>query len=514
MKRFVVLCSVVALISLYLPASWATAPAISDLPDTRLEAGSGSGTGLGSAYDDAYNVEEFIKDFDDDVSALTITLPSGDITMIDPPPSQAPNADGGEPTIELDVSNNVDVFGRATAGWARYTVNVDDASNPVSSRTAVAKYSTFALNTPSLTEGRFYNLSATGWQLAYAWMGEDIVVADLDSTITPTTAVDWEVYMNDVAYEFDANGNLLGINPQYLGHGSSVSAEGWSVAISSTGGIVLSTGASMSPGPYLIGVLAINQSDPDDIDATRIMVSAGLLGLATPGGHSAATHDKSETLDGLTPGPVTITAAGGDSRIPIQDGSHWAAIVFGEERTFDVGQLDIVDLAVDGPTAGAPGAHVADGNALKISFDPTTWTNPEAVRLYSRVIPDIQAGEVYTFAANIATDIPNATHSPDLLMAMASGIGAKAQGMNIVHTQFGPSDPEYAATGGTVFDAYQQDIVPLATDGWQTLSVNYSPPLTRGWLDLSGDGNFDQTLGSDRRPVRRSGVGPVRRVDR
>jgi hypothetical protein len=203
MKRFVVLCSVVALISLYVPVSWATAPAISDLPDVRLEAGSGSGTGLGSQALDAYNVESFIRDFDDAVRALTITLPGGDITMVDPPPSQAPNSDGSLPTIELDVSNNVDVFGRSAPGWARYTVNVDDASNPVTSRTAIAKYSTFAFNTPSLSEGRFFDLTASGWQLAYAWMGQDVTVPDLDSTITPPTAVDWEVYMNRLQYPDD-----------------------------------------------------------------------------------------------------------------------------------------------------------------------------------------------------------------------------------------------------------------------------------------------------------------------
>jgi hypothetical protein len=493
MKRFVVLCSVVALISLYLPTSWATAPAISDLPDARLQAGSASGTGLGSQALDAYNVEDFIKDFDDDVSALTITLPAGDITMIDPPPTQADNAGiGSEPTIELDGSRNVDVYGRSAAGWARYTVYADDGTNPATNRTAVAKYSTFAMNTPSLTEGRFYNLSASGWQLSYAWMGEDIVVPDLDSTITPPTTVNWEVYMNDISYDYDANGNLLGINPGYIAHGTSVSAEGWNVAISSTGGIVLSTGASLSPGPFLIGVLAINPSDADDIDATRIMVSAGMLALSTPGGHGAATHDKSETLDGLTPGPVTITPEGGDSRIPIQDGSHWAAVAFGEERVFDVGTLDIVDLSVDGPPAGAPGGNVASGNALKVSFDPTTWTNPEAVRLYSRPFTDIQAGEVYTFAANIATDITDVTNAPNILMAMSSPLGAKAMGYQLSRLQFGPSDPEYVATGGTVLDAYQQDIVPLASDGWQTVSVNYSPPLTPAWLDLNGDNNFDQ----------------------
>jgi hypothetical protein len=449
---------------------------------------------------DAYNVESFIRDFDDAVSALTITLPGGDITMVDPPPSQAPNSDGSLPTIELDVSNNVDVFGRSAPGWARYTVNVDDASNPVTSRTAIAKYSTFAFNTPSLSEGRFFDLTASGWQLAYAWMGQDVTVPDLDSTITPPTAVDWEVYMNRLQYPddylFDANGNLLGIEPYYLAHGSSVSAGGWNVAISSTGGIVLSAGGTLSPGPFLIGVLAINQSDPDDIDATRIMVSAGLLGMATPGGHSAATHANSETLDGLSTGPVTIqdlstSPPTGDQRIPIRDGSHWAAVWFTQDLVNDQAALDVVDITgVDAPPAGAPGPNIADGNALRVTLDPAGL--PDAVRLYSRAIPDIQPGEVYTFAANVATDIANATHSPSMLMAITSGLGAKNSGVLLEHIQFGPADPEWPFTQGTITDAYQKDIFPDATEGWQTLSVNYTAPLTHTYLDVNADNAFDQ----------------------
>jgi len=497
MKRFVVLCSVVALISLCVPGTWATAPSVSDLPDLRLESGSGSGTGLSKTLDNAYQVEDFIKDFDDPVSSLTITLPAGDITMVDPPPSLSPNLDGGEPTIELDVSNNVDAFGRANPGWARYTVNVDDASNPVTSKTAIAKYSTFALNTPSLSEGRFFDLVTNGWQFAYAWMGEDISVTALDSTITPPTAVDWEVYLNDISYDYDANGNLLGINPLHVAHGSSISADGWNVAISLSGGIVLSTSAGFSPGPYLLGVLAINQSDPDDIDATRIMVSAGLLGYAEAGGYPAATHEGSETLDGLTPGPVAAPTVGGDTRTVIQNGSHWASVFVADDAIFDPAQLDIVDLTTDAqlPSAAAAdlGSFVAGGNGLKISFDPTTWTKPEAVRLLARVIRDLQAGEVYTFAANIATDIADATHSPLLLMSLSSGLGAGGAGFLIDHIQFGPSDPEYAATQGTILDAYQKDVVPDSSEGWQTLSINYTPPLTDFWFDSNGDNVFDQT---------------------
>jgi hypothetical protein len=114
------------------------------------------------------------------------------------------------------------------------------------------------------------------------------------------------------------------------------------------------------------------------------------------------------------------------------------------------------------------------------------------VRLYSRAIPDIQAGEIYTFAANVATDITDATHSPSMLMAITSGLGAKNSGILLEHLQFGPGDPAYPATQGTIFDAYQKDLFPDATEGWQTLSVNYTAPLTPTYLDVNADNVFDQ----------------------
>jgi hypothetical protein len=502
MKRFVVLCSVVALlISLYVP-TWATAPSVADLPDTRMESGDGSGTGLQKVLDNAYNIEQFIKDFDDGIGDLTIDVT--DHTSIDVPPSQAPVTPVSS-FSEVDVDNNVDVFGQASAGWFRYTAEVDDASNPVSQRTAVSKYSTFALNTPSLSEGRFFDLSADGWQLAYAWMGEDIVVSDLDSTITPVTSVDWEVYVNSINYLFDSNGNLLGIDPQLIDHGSSVVANGWNVSISSTGGIVVAPGGSYSPGPLLIGILAINQSDSEDIDATRILVSEGMLASATPGGYSAATHGGSETFEDLNPAtPIPTPVLDGDARVVIQDGSHWTWNTVVNDNTFTVGGLEITDLDTDPdlPTAALPAnlkgvisapavSTIATGNALKATFALGSG-DPPAIRMTSRAFTDVQAGEVYTFAMNVATDIQDATDAPGMLMALLSGLGSNISGFNLDHLQFGPGDPEYTATQGSLLDEYHKDIFPDATEGWQTLSVNWTPPMTMSWFDLNADNNFDQ----------------------
>jgi hypothetical protein len=246
----------------------------------------------------------------------------------------------------------------------------------------------------------------------------------------------------------------------------------------------------MSPGPFIIGVLAINQSDPDDIDATRIVASMGLLAEATPGGHGAATHDKSETLDGLTPASVTVNPNGGDTRIPIEDGSHWTLTEVQDDLIFDRAAVDIVNLSTESLPSAAQadlGSYIAGGNGLRMSFDPTTWTQPEAARLLSRAFLGLQAGEVYTFALNIATDIADATHSPELLMSMSSGLGAGGGGMIVEHVYVDPG-----LIPDVILNAYQQDIIPQAADGWQTLSVNYTPPLTDRFFDVEGaDGDYD-----------------------
>lgn len=494
MKRFVVLCAVVAVISLYVPSTWATAPAVSDLPDVRLMTGGQTAPkgvisgGLNGTEFDAYDLDDFIKDFDDDVASVTKALTSQ--TMINPPISQAPNSDTPVPVIQLDAENMVDIYGRVAAGWARYTAEVDDGTNPVTLTTAVAKYSTFALGTPSLTEGRFLNVDTAGWQFAYVWTGSDIVVNDLDGTIQPPTTVNWEAYFNGIDYDYDANGNLLGIDPTWVNNGSSFVANGWNVAISTTGGLTVSPGSVFSPGPFLIGILAINQSDANDIDATRVLVAEGLLGAATYGGHSAATHDKSETLDGLTPGTIPTPTAGGDTRVPIQEGSHWAYAKLAQDSIFSNAQLEIVALATSGLPAAAAAQLgsplTAGGNGLKATLVPAASYPTGAFRLQSRVFLGIQTGEIYTFSANVATDVTTATNSPNILMGLASGLGGVAMGFNLEHFQYG------SLAVGTVLEQYQRDITPLAADGWQTLSVNYTPPLSRQYFDVDADGDMDQ----------------------
>jgi len=84
---------------------------------------------------------------------------------------------------------------------------------------------------------------------------------------------------------------------------------------------------------------------------------------------------------------------------------------------------------------------------------------------------------VYTFAANIATDINDVTNSPTTLMAMASGWGAAGMGEYIDFLAL-PGNP---LVEGTLLESYQKDIIPFYADGWQTLSINYTPPLTAGW---------------------------------
>lgn len=497
MKRFAVLCSVVAVFSLYAPSTWATAPAVSDLPDVRVLTGGGGppkgviSSGLNQVEMDAYNLDAFIKDFDDSVGGLTKSI-SG-TTLVDPPPSQAPNAGSPLPVIELDAGNNVDVYGLAAAGWARYTANVDDGTNPVTQRTAIAKYSTFAMGTPSLSEGRFFNLSGSGWQFAYVWTGSDITLSDLQGTISPATSVNWAAYMNDVDYQFDANGNLLGLDPKYVAHGASFTAKGWNVSISSTGGLVVAPGASFSPGPYLIGILAINQADPNDIDATRVMVAEGLLGLATPGESTPPTREKSETLDGLTPGAVAApTGVTADMTTPIQAGSMWCYRFIGTDEANVAAPMEIVNLAGDAQLPAAAAAQlgsqmIAGGNGLKATLAPTAALPYRAFRLLGRAVQGAQPGEVYTFSVNIATDVQNATDQPVILMALASGLGTMNGGFYM---------DKVAAPGvfpGTLLDAYQKDIIPFAADGWQTLSVNYTPPLTTTWLDANSDGQMNQT---------------------
>lgn len=518
MKRFAVLCSIVALVSLYVPDTWATAPSVQDLPDVRLLTGGGgppkgviSSGQLSTTEPNAYDLDQFIKDFDQAVGDLSISII--DTTMVDPPPSQSPNSSTPVPVIEIDVDNNVDVWGRASAGWAMYTVEVDDGTPAhVTTRTAVAKYSTFAMGTPSLSAGRFFDLASDGWQLAYAWMGQDVEVTDLDSTIDPpATVVSWEAYFNNIDYLnpdcYDANGDFLGLDPEYVAHGSSfTTSNGWNVAISSTGGLVLSPGPTYSPGPFLVGVLATKDGTTDDMDGTRVLVAAGLLGLATPGEGDTITHGLSETLDDCSTGAITSPTLL-KMPPPIRPGSHWMYQFYANDYApvNTTAPMEIVDLSTDPdlPTAAQPGNFkgvigaaaansIAGGNAIKVTLNPSL-SPPPGFRLVSRAVTGVVPGEVYTFAVNVASTVPNATHSPSVLMALVSGLGTMNCGFFLHHEAF----VGVPVAVGTVLEQYQKDIFPFASDGWQTLSVNYTPPLTRTYLDVDVDGDMDgddQTL--------------------
>lgn len=501
MKRFAVLCSIAALFSLY-ALSWATAPSVSDLPDVRLIAGSAPPSGVLSVQEmDAYNLVDYIKDFDQAIGALSITIPS--VQMANTPPDiLTPNAVTPVPTIQKDGSHNVDIYGRTDPGWAIYTVQVDDTTPAhLAQENAFAKYSTFAMGTPSLSAGRFFDLSSTGWQLAYVWIGEDLVVEDLDSTLDPpATSVTWEAYFNNLVMATDANDDIVGIDPQYVQHGTSFSTSGgWNVAISSTGGLTLSPGGSFSPGPFLVGILATKAAD--DQDGTRVLVSAGLLGAASADLGETITPGLSETLDDLSTGDITTPPAGawpGSGMPPaIQTGSHWMYWLQGDDFDLTPAQLTVVDLSTDSllPTPARPGnfkgvigagaaSTIAGGNAIRATLVGSS-TGRSGFRLMSRALTNAQPGEVYTFAVNVATDITDATHSPNYNMAMTSQFGAMISGTYM--EQFGLGAP----AAGSVLEDYHKDVVPWAADGWQTLSVNFTPPLTYFWLDANADNTMD-----------------------
>jgi hypothetical protein len=498
MKRFAVLCSIVALVSLYVPSSWATAPSIADLPDVRLSAPGGSVL-LNQQEMDAYNLEDFIKDFDQTIGELTIGLDGAATWVV--PPSDLVTPDGTnpatEPTIEIPGDNLVDIYSASGTGWALYRVEVDDGTPAnLAHETAIAKYSTFAMGTPtSLSAGRFFDLDPAGWQLGNVWMEDagDVVINDLDSTIDPPTAVTWSAYVNYATPEFDLNGNLLGLDPVYVDHASEgvpFTALGWDVTISTAGGLTVApAGSVFSPGPLLIGILATNDLDEQDADAARVLVSAGLIGLATPGEGEAPSSGKSETLDDLAEGLIeTPTSIPADMPAPIAPGSHWVYWLQNSDSIHagNQCQLEIKDLATDTdlPPAAIPkgvigGAAVpmAGGNALKATLIPTGTVPSAGFRLISRAITGCLPGDVYTFSMNIATDVDDATNIPSMQMAMLNPLGASAAGFVLHRLAY----PGVAGVEGTVMESFKQDIIPLATDGWQTLSANWSPPLTRSW---------------------------------
>jgi hypothetical protein len=109
----------------------------------------------------------------------------------------------------------------------------------------------------------------------------------------------------------------------------------------------------------------------------------------------------------------------------------------------------------------------------------------EGFRLQSRLFPNMEFGKVYTFAMSVATNAPTAERLPRYQMYVTSGDSCLTSG----YENTGMSAGLLAALGWATMP---QLPLPLAGQGWMTLSVNYSPPATPQASDLNGDGFFNE----------------------
>lgn len=405
--------------------------------------------------------------------------------------------------LDVDEAQAVVSSTSSQPGWAALHYLLLDGRKPgfdvVASTRGHVKYSSFSLDAPGLLTGRMFDITAGTPPLVQTWTGRNLEIRALPSLVSPQVPVRWSVYVNDMEHYLTSGGELLGVNPIHAGHGPVVSHHGWIVRITENGVLSISGSTSSGEGPYLLGVLARNESDERDADAGRFLLSKGLLAECYP--YPPATHEKSETLDGLTPGPIPPPSnPSSDVRVPIQEGSHWGYHFLGNDIILIPGTLEVVDLFTDPhlPKAAHPMymrgllsspavTAIATGNALKVTLVPTGTLPTPGVRLFSRAFTGLRTGDVLTFAANIATDVRDATHSPTVDMAMASGWGEVAAGIHLSSLAF----PEYPQARGTLLGEYQPTMVPWANEGWQTLSVNYTPPLSPGYLDADSDGDCD-----------------------
>ena len=515
MKRFAVLFGLIAISTLVVTTStFAEAPAVQDLPDLRLlydDGGAVSGT-LQETLMDAYNVFDFVKDFNDASVDLTVSI--SDI--------QAPAG-----TIEAS-DGLVDVYGGASTGWAQYTVTIDDASTSAPKRemdpqwsnfdVAVAKFSTFSVDGPTVSTGRgFTPLADANTQYCQrVWLGETLVTPDVP--VDPSSqSVSWEIFVNgvtinDASLNYDLNGNYMGKVTELLAQadqGDVVSVGGLGWLVDAQGALQISGAGSMSPGPWLVGLMATDTGDPDNQDAARLMVATGLLGVATAG--NTPDHGGAETFESLTAGTIpaavdyeTNLVTGGwqtvddyvvtfdDFVTAIGSGSHWCYNTMSSGDSFvDSVPLAIVDLATD---TGAPDevAGVGEGKCVKAVIggaaqEPTLDNDlrNQGFRLTSRLFPNIEYGKVYTFAMSIATNATTTAQLPRYQMFMSSADACLTSGYE--NTGVGSG-----LLGALGWATKPQLPLPLAGQGWMTLSVNYTAPATPQATDMNGDGQFNE----------------------
>jgi len=521
MKRFAVLFGLIAIsTAVVTTSSFAEAPSVRDLPELRLlydDGGAVSGT-LQEELMDAYDVFDFVKDFNDAPADLTVS-----IFVLPPSP----------PASTIEVTDGVvDVYTGLSTGWAQYTVKVDDASTAGKGvedvyvwdnlDSAVAKFSTFSIGGPTITTGRMFTpvVDANTQLFTRVWVGDELNTPSIPRD-PASQSVDWEIYVNsvtvnDASLNYDLNGNYMGKVTELISQapqGDIINVGGFGWMIGGNGHIQISGAGSISPGPWLVGIMATDTVDPDNKDATRLMVAKGMLGVATAG--NTPNHTAAETFESLP--IVTIAAAHDyetnqalgnwrpkDGYIPtlgdlvntIGTGSHWSYNIMSSNDSFvDSVPLQIVNLATESLAPDeVPG--VAEGKCLKATMQgaaqepalpgsglPGADLRNEGFRLSSRLFPNIEYGKVYTFSMSIATSATDPDGLPNYQMFMTSGDSASTSGYE--------NTSQDAAVEALGWTETPQTPLPLASQGWFTLSVNYTAPATKSVNDFNGDGNFD-----------------------
>jgi hypothetical protein len=495
--------------------SWtAQAPEIDDVPDIRL--GTPSLQGPNPVYPTGFpgasgplNLFDFVEFNDTPPSVLTF------MPVPDAMPSSGPesfNITGAAQrllsvaqTAEEPYAADVHITSALRpAGWWEVGYTALDgrlvADDVIVGSTGFVKYSTFAVRGPTIESGRFPGSNTLQPPLVLPWMGSDIVLGSLPGDITPPVNVGWSLYLNKLDYYRSQAGETIGINPRRLTPTEMEADENWTVSITPGGTLSVSGNPNSGEGPYMLGVLARSLTNPNDTDTARFLLTKALLAHATSE-EPAFTYDRSVSLDGLPLGPVRTPD--GPSPVVLDtlyEGCHWGYHVLSEDSVMEPAPLEVVSLSTDPdlpdaahpnltkPAPAPPIVAAGTGRALKAFFDQSASSLPvTGVRFLSRAFTDLHPGDVITFAVDIATDVTDATHSPEILMAMTSGWGAAAAGFNLTSL----AEQRYPELYGTSLASYQRTLVPLEDEGWRTLSINYTPPATRRYFDIDGDGDCD-----------------------